>query len=93
MRLSHKLRKVLSGRAYESARQRTRRAFLRRRKPRNLDVAKIIATIDPEKFEKIRVKYGMENPGEEPPKYLELPRWMETNLRRVRDLETRPRRA
>ncbi len=87
MRLSHKLGKVLSGRAYESARQRTRRAFLRRRKPRNLDVAQIIATIDPGKFEKIRAKYGMENPGEEPPKYLELPRWIDANLRRVRDLE------
>lgn len=29
----------------------------------------------------------MENPGEEPPKYLELPRWIDANLRRVRDLE------
>ena len=87
MRLSHKLGKVLNGRAYESVRQRTRRAFLRRRKPRNLDVAQIIATIDPEKFEKIRANYGIANPGEEPPKYLELPRWIDANLRRVSDLE------
>ena len=29
----------------------------------------------------------MEDPGEEPPKYLELPRWIDANLRRVRDLE------
>src|SRR5439155_12248650 len=28
-----------------------------------------------------------ENPGEEPPKYLEMPVWINENLRRIRDLE------
>ncbi len=87
MNLSHKLGKVFNGRAYESARQRVRRALLRRRKPRNLDVDQIIRTIDREKFEKIRARYGMDDPGEEAPKYLQLPRWIDANLQRVRDLE------
>lgn len=87
MQLTHKLGKVFNGRAYESAKLRLRRALLRRRKPRNLDVEQIIRTIDREKFEKIRARYGLENPGEDPPKYLELARWIDANLRRVRDLE------
>jgi SAM-dependent methyltransferase len=61
--------------------------LLPRREPKNLNVAHIIQTIDREEFEKIRARYGMENPGEEPPKYLDLPRWIEANLWRVRDLD------
>lgn len=87
MRFTDKLKKLSNGRAVESAMHRMRRIFLRRRTPVRLDVDDIVQTIDREKFARIRSRYGMEDPGEEPPKYLELPRWIEANLRRVRDLE------
>lgn len=87
MRFLDKLQKVTDGRATESAMHRLRRTFLRRRTPVRLEVEEIVATIDHEKFGRIRARYGMEDPGQEPPKYLELPRWIEANLRRVRDLE------
>lgn len=87
MRLIDKLKKVPDGRAFESAMHRMRRVFRRRRSPVRLDVDEIVKTIDPQRFEEIRARYGMEDPGEEPPKYLELPRWIEANLKRVRDLE------
>ena len=84
--LSHKLGKIFNGRAFTSARRRMRRSLLRRRKPRDLDVAQIIHTIDREKFEKIRARYGMENRGEEPPKYLDKTCWIDAHIRSVRDL-------
>ena len=87
MRFFDKLQKVTDGRALESAMHRFRRIFLRRRTPVRLEVDDVVATIDPQKFEQIRSRYGMADPGQEPPKYLELPRWIEANLRRVRDLE------
>lgn len=87
MRFIDKLRKVTDGRATESALHRLRRTFLRRRTPVRLEVDEIVRTIDHEKFEEIRARYGMENPGEEPPKYLQLPRWIEANLGRIRNLE------
>lgn len=85
MRLSYKLRKVLSGDAYLSARRRVKQ-WLIGRAPLRFDVARITRTIDREKFQEIYDHYGMANPGDEWPKYLEIERWMEINLKRVRDL-------
>ncbi len=47
-------------------------------------------------FEQIRKRYWIDNPGDDPPKYLELERWIDINIHRVRDLEldlSRPKRV
>jgi SAM-dependent methyltransferase len=85
MQLSYKLRKVLSGDAYASARRHVKQWVIGRA-PLRFDAARITATIDREKFQEIYERYGMQNPGDEWPKYLEIERWMEINLKRVRDL-------
>jgi SAM-dependent methyltransferase len=85
MQLTYKFRKVLSGDAYASARRHVRQ-WVSGRAPLGFDAAKITSTIDREKFREISERYGMENPGDEWPKYLEIERWMEINLKRVRDL-------
>jgi SAM-dependent methyltransferase len=85
MQLSYKIRKVLTGDALASARRHTKQWFLGRA-PLRFDAAKLTATIDGEKFQEIYDRYGMENPGDEWPKYLEIRPWMEINLKRVRDL-------
>jgi len=87
MRFSHKLAKVISGEAFDSAKRHTR-AFLRNRRfPARLTTAAIIASIDATAFEEIRRKYAVEDPGDAPPKYLDLETWMQINLQRVRELE------
>jgi SAM-dependent methyltransferase len=86
MQLSYKLRKVLSGDAYASARRHVKQWILGRA-PLRFDAARITQTIDREKFQQIYDRYGMHDPGDEWPKYLEIERWMEINLKRVRDLE------
>ena len=85
MRLSYKLRKVFSGDALISARRHVKQ-WLIGRAPLGFDTAKITATIDREKFQQIYDRYAMHDPGDEWPKYLEIERWMEINLKRVRDL-------
>ncbi|HYJ07280.1 MAG TPA: class I SAM-dependent methyltransferase [Chthoniobacterales bacterium] len=85
MQLSYKLRKVLSGDAYTSARRHVKQWFIGRA-PLRFDAAKITQTIDREKFQQIYDRYAMHDPGDEWPKYLEIERWMEINLKRVRDL-------
>ncbi|HEX8490783.1 MAG TPA: class I SAM-dependent methyltransferase [Chthoniobacterales bacterium] len=85
MQLSYKLRKVLSGDAYASARRHVKQ-WLIGRAPLRFDAAKITATIDRDKFQQIYDRYAMHDPGDEWPKYLEIERWMEINLKRVRDL-------
>ncbi|MEP6777513.1 MAG: hypothetical protein ABI944_03605 [Chthoniobacterales bacterium] len=87
MQFTHKLKKLSDGRGIYSARHHLRRFFLSRRATIPLDPTKIARTIDPEKFENIRARYSVDDPGEDPPKYLELPRWLEANLNRIRDLE------
>ena len=37
-------------------------------------------------FEEIRRKYAVDDPGDAPPKYLDLEHWIRTNLQRVREL-------
>jgi hypothetical protein len=87
MRFSHKIGKILSGEALQSARRHTR-AFLRNRRfPARLTTAAIIASIDPSAFGKIRKKYAVDAPGDAPPKYLDLENWIRVNLQRVRELE------
>jgi len=86
MHLSYKLRKVLSGDAYASARRHVKQ-WLIGRAPLRFDAARITKTIDHEKFQQIYDRYAMHDPGDEWPKYLEIQRWMEINLKRVRDLE------
>ena len=85
MQLSYKLRKVLSGDAYASARRHLKQWVIGRA-PLRFDVAKITQTIDREKFQQIYDRYAMHDPGDEWPKYLEIEPWMEINLKRVRGL-------
>ena len=85
MRFTYKLRKILSGDAYASARRHVKQWVIGRA-PLRFDAAKITQTIDREKFQQIYDRYAMHDPGDEWPKYLEIQRWMEINLKRVRDL-------
>ena len=85
MQLSYKLRKVFTGDAVTSARRHVKQWFLGRA-PLRFDAAKITKTVDPEKFRAIYERYGVEDPGDHWPKYLDLQTWMEINLKRVRDL-------
>jgi len=87
MRLSHKLGKVVTGAAFESAGHHLRRFLMKNRAPADFDPETIMNTIDREKFEAIRVRYGVENPGGDPPKYLDWRVWLEANLQRIRNLE------
>jgi SAM-dependent methyltransferase len=87
VRLTHKIGKLASGAAFESAGHHLRRSFLSRRSPTHFDTKAIFKTIDRERFEMIRARYGVDNPGGDPPKYLDWSTWLEANLRRVRDLE------
>src|SRR5205085_11606412 len=87
MRFSHKIGKVISGEAFGSAKRHTR-AFLRNRRfPARITAAAIIASIDATAFEEIRRKYAVEDPGDAPPKYLDLDTCMQINLQRVRQPE------
>jgi SAM-dependent methyltransferase len=61
----------------------------------SLDTKRVIETIDPARFEQIRGQYAVANPGADWPKYLDLDRWIEINIRRIRELEldlSRPKR-
>jgi SAM-dependent methyltransferase len=85
MGLGHKLRKLIDGRGWQSAKEHTRRFLHPPRFP--LSVDQVVGTIDRDRFEQIRKRYWIDNPGDDPPKYLELERWIDVNIRRVRDLE------
>jgi SAM-dependent methyltransferase len=87
MRFSHKMAKLASGRAFSSARSHIRRFIFAWRVPIKLEANAIIDTIDREKFEQIYERYAVDDPGEDWPKYLDLPRWIDINIRRIRDVE------
>jgi len=87
MRFSHKIAKLATGRAFSSARSHLRRFIFGWRVPIKLEANAIIDTIDREKFEQIYERYAVDDPGEDWPKYLDLPRWIDINIRRVRDVE------
>src|SRR5436190_10626140 len=93
MRFSHKIKKLLSGQGLASARKHTRRFFHRTRVP--LETSRIIETIDGPNFQQLRQRYAVEDPGEDWPKYLDLDRWVDINIRRIREIEldlARPKR-
>jgi SAM-dependent methyltransferase len=85
VRLRHKIKKLVDGRSLASARKHTLRLLRARGVP--LDAKRIIETIDKARFEQIRHRYAVENPGADWPKYLDLERWIAINLRRARELE------
>ncbi len=86
MNFAHKLRKLGVPRTYRSARRHLGLALLGRRSFSGLDLEDLIAGIDPEGFNRIRQRYGVVRPSHEWPKYLELGKWMQINLRRVEEL-------
>ncbi len=93
VRFRHKIRKLVDGRSLASARKHTLR--LLRTNRFSLDTKRVIETIDPAAFEQIRRRYAVANPGADWPKYLDLERWIEINIRRIRELEldlSRPKR-
>jgi SAM-dependent methyltransferase len=93
VRLRHKIRKLVDGQSLASARKHTLRLLRTNRFP--LDAKRVIETIDPVSFRQIRQRYAVANPGADWPKYLDLERWIEINIRRIREVEldlSRPRR-
>ena len=87
MRFSHKIAKLATGRAFSSARSHLRRFIFGWGVPVKLEANAIIDTIDREKFEQIYDRYAVDDPGEDWPKYLDLPRWIDINIRRIREVE------
>src|SRR3954466_15517935 len=85
MQLSHKLRKVLSGDALDSAKRRVRK--LRLRRPIDLEVRRLMQTIDRARFEEIAKKYSVPDPGDTPRKYVQLEHWLGINLQRIREID------
>src|SRR4030095_1711241 len=85
LRLSHKLGKILSGEALESARRHTRAIVRNRRFPVRVSADTVVKSIDRKGFKKIRRKYAVDDAGDPPPKYLDLEHWIRINLQRVRE--------
>ena len=86
MDIAYKLKKVLTGDAYASARRHIKQALVGRA-PLRLDAQRITKTIDQEQFRQVYQRHAVKDPGDAWPKYLDIELWMEINLRRVRDLE------
>src|SRR5438067_7391142 len=87
------MRKLVDGRSLASAKKHTLRLLQPNRFP--LDKEQVIETIDPAGFEQIRQRYTVADPGADWPKYLDLDRWIDVNIRRIRQLEldlSRPKR-
>jgi SAM-dependent methyltransferase len=87
------MRKLVDGRSLASARKHTLRLLRTNRFP--LETRRVIETIDHDRFQQIRDKYAVEEPGADWPKYLDLERWIGINIRRIRELEldlSRPKR-
>ena len=87
------MRKLVDGRSLASAKKHTLRLLQPNRFP--LDKELVIETIDPAGFEQIRHRYAVADPGADWPKYLDLDRWIQINIRRIRELEldlSRPKR-
>jgi SAM-dependent methyltransferase len=93
VQLSHKIRKLVDGQSLASAKKHTLRLLRPNRFP--LDTQRVIDTIDPVGFDRIRQRYAVADPGADWPKYLDLDRWIGVNIRRIRQLEldlARPKR-
>src|SRR4029077_9446181 len=78
LRLSQKIGKILTGEAFDSARRHTRAIVRNRRFPARITTGAIIKSIDARRFEEIRRKYAVDDPGDAPPKYLDLEHWIRT---------------
>jgi SAM-dependent methyltransferase len=93
VRFRHKIRKLVDGQSLASARKHTLRLLRTGRfKPSK---KRVIETIDPVAFERLRKRYAVANPGADWPKYLDLDRWIGINIRRIRQTEldlARPKR-
>ena len=87
MRLIHKIKKLADPRLLVSMKRHTGRVLLTRRLVFRVDADRIIASIDRPGFAAIHDRHAVENPGEEWPKYLDLQKWIRTNLLRVRALD------
>jgi SAM-dependent methyltransferase len=85
VRFRHKIRKLVDGKSLASARKHTLRLLRANGFP--LETKRVIDTIDPVEFEKIRRRYAVADPGADWPKYLDLKRWIGVNIRRIRQLE------
>jgi SAM-dependent methyltransferase len=85
VQLRHKIRKLVDGQSLASARKHTLRLLRTNRFP--LETRRVIETIDPADFERIRRRYAVADPGADWPKYLDLDRWIGVNIRRIRQLE------
>ena len=79
-----KLKKLITGEAFKSARRHLP-SWRASRFP--LESDRVMQTIDREEFEEIRRTYAVDDPGEDWPKYLDLDRWIDINIRRVRRLD------
>src|SRR5213079_1425627 len=86
LRLSQKIGKILTGEAFDSARRHTRAIVRNRRYPARITPGTIIKSIDAQRFGEIQRKYAVDDPGDAPPKYLDLEHWIRINLQRVREL-------
>jgi SAM-dependent methyltransferase len=92
-KLPHKLWKLVNGETLVSARRHTLR-LLRPNRFR-LETKRVIETIDPQGFGQIRQRYAVEGPTADWPKFLDLERWIDINIRRIREIEIdlmRPKR-
>jgi SAM-dependent methyltransferase len=85
VQLRHKIRKLVDGRSLASAKKHTLRVLRSNRFP--LETKRVIETIDPKRFEQIRRRYAIADPGADWPKYLDLNRWIGVNIKRIRQLE------
>jgi SAM-dependent methyltransferase len=92
-KLPHKLKKLVNGESLVSARRHAVRLFRPNRF--RLETKRVIETIDPKGFEQIRQRYSVKGPSLDWPKFLNLERWIDINIRRIRDIELdlgRPKR-
>ena len=92
-KLPHKLHKLVNGESLASVRRHTLR-LLRPNRFR-LETKRVIETIDPKGFEQIRQRYSVKGSSPDWPKFLDLERWININIRRIREIGldvTRPKR-
>ena len=87
MRFLHKIKKLADPRLPESMKRHAHRILLTRRFVFRINPDTIIASIDPAEFRAIHQRHAVPNPGDAPEKYLELRRWIEVNIRRIRYLD------
>ena len=87
MRFVDKIKKLGDPRLPASMKHHARRFLLTRRFVFRINPDTIIASIDPDQFRAIHQRHHVPNPGDAPEKYLELRRWLEVNIRRIRDLD------